>query len=266
MEHFGTELKKAREARGISLREMATRTKISVTALDALEREDVSRLPGGIFGRSFVRAYALDVGVDPDVAVSRFVDLLEKSEREAAERRRLAQPEITLDDRQFLARQHRAVVALRVAIAVLAGAVLALVFWQVKTAWSPFRGAAGVSSAAAAPVVDDTVAPETATVPAPPPAEQPLAGDGSRTAALVIDLDVSGECWLSVSLDGRVQTTRQYRAGENVRYEADQQVLLDVDNAGMVRLRINGKPARPLGAAGVHVRTRITRDNINEFF
>lgn len=83
MEHLGEELKSAREAAGLSMRELATRTKISVTALEALERNDFSRLPGGIFGRSFVRAYALEVGVDPDATVARFIDLLEQSEREA---------------------------------------------------------------------------------------------------------------------------------------------------------------------------------------
>jgi cytoskeletal protein RodZ len=70
MESLGAELKQAREARGVAMREMATRTKISVTALEALERDDFSRLPGGIFGRSFVRAYAMEVGLDPDAIVT----------------------------------------------------------------------------------------------------------------------------------------------------------------------------------------------------
>src|ERR671936_3006950 len=70
---FGTKMKRAREARGVSLRQIATATKISVAALEALERNDVSRLPGGIFSRAFVRSYAAEVGLDPDDTVQEFL-------------------------------------------------------------------------------------------------------------------------------------------------------------------------------------------------
>ena len=53
---FGTRLKHAREERGVSLRQIADSTKISVGFLEALERNDIGRLPGGIFSRSFVRS------------------------------------------------------------------------------------------------------------------------------------------------------------------------------------------------------------------
>ena len=48
---FGQMLREARERRGISLRQIANATKISVGVLEALERNDISKLPGGIFGR-----------------------------------------------------------------------------------------------------------------------------------------------------------------------------------------------------------------------
>jgi cytoskeleton protein RodZ len=70
---FGTFLRQAREQRGVSLQDLAVTTKISARVLEALERNDPSKLPGGIFSRSFVRAYAREVGVDPDVAVANFV-------------------------------------------------------------------------------------------------------------------------------------------------------------------------------------------------
>jgi cytoskeleton protein RodZ len=71
---FGARLRAVREARGISLREIAATTKISVMALEALERNDVSRLPGGLFSRAFVRAYAKEVGLDPEQTVREFVE------------------------------------------------------------------------------------------------------------------------------------------------------------------------------------------------
>ena len=70
---FGTRLKHAREERGVSLRQIADSTKISVGFLEALERNDIGRLPGGIFSHSFVRAYALEIGVDPEQTVRDFI-------------------------------------------------------------------------------------------------------------------------------------------------------------------------------------------------
>ena len=70
---FGSSLRLARERRGISLREIATRTKISIAALEALERNDIGKLPGGIFSRAFVRSYALEVGLDPEQMIQEFL-------------------------------------------------------------------------------------------------------------------------------------------------------------------------------------------------
>ena len=70
---FGSKMRRAREERGITLRHIAEVTKISVSALEALERNDISRLPGGIFSRAFVRSYALEIGLDPEQTVREFI-------------------------------------------------------------------------------------------------------------------------------------------------------------------------------------------------
>ena len=70
---FGAKLREARERRGIPLRQIANATKISVAVLEALERNDITRLPGGIFGRAFVRSYAVEVGLDPERTIQEFV-------------------------------------------------------------------------------------------------------------------------------------------------------------------------------------------------
>src|SRR4029453_3435222 len=70
---FGARLRDARERRGISLRQIANATKISVAVLEALERNDISKLPGGIFGRAFVRSYASEVGLDPEATIQDFI-------------------------------------------------------------------------------------------------------------------------------------------------------------------------------------------------
>ena len=61
---LGAELRLAREARGSTLADVAASTRISGWALAAIEREQFERLPGGIYSRGFVRAYADAVGLD----------------------------------------------------------------------------------------------------------------------------------------------------------------------------------------------------------
>ena len=70
---FGRSLREARERRGVSLRQIANATKIGMSALEALERNDISRLPGGIFSRGFVRSYAVEVGLDPEATIQEFI-------------------------------------------------------------------------------------------------------------------------------------------------------------------------------------------------
>jgi cytoskeletal protein RodZ len=66
-------MRHVREQRGVSLRQIAQSTKLSVGALEALERNDISRLPGGIFSRAFVRSYAAEIGADPEETVRDFL-------------------------------------------------------------------------------------------------------------------------------------------------------------------------------------------------
>ena len=66
---IGEQLRLAREGRGIPLREISDQTRISMHYLEAIESNDYKRLPGGIFNRSFVKAYAKYVGYDEKEAV-----------------------------------------------------------------------------------------------------------------------------------------------------------------------------------------------------
>src|SRR6516225_5924231 len=67
---FGERLRREREMRGISLNEIAESTKISRRHLESLENEDFDSLPGGVFNRGFVRAYARFVGINEEQAVA----------------------------------------------------------------------------------------------------------------------------------------------------------------------------------------------------
>lgn len=69
---LGGQLRAERERRGLALRAISDSTKVSLPLLEGLEADDISRWPGGIFRRAFVRSYAEAVGLDPDDVYRRF--------------------------------------------------------------------------------------------------------------------------------------------------------------------------------------------------
>ena len=116
---FGTRMKRSREERGVSLRQIADVTRISVVALEALERNEMSRLPGGIFSRGIVRSYALEVGLDPEQTVR---DFLASFPEDSVT---VGSPHVRRNDRDDRPRRGGAtVVAVLVAISALLGAIV----------------------------------------------------------------------------------------------------------------------------------------------
>jgi hypothetical protein len=80
---LGPYLRRERERRGMTLRTISESTKVSVALLEGLEADDVSRWPGGIFRRAFVRSYAQCVGLDPDEVVKKFEQQHQPAEPQA---------------------------------------------------------------------------------------------------------------------------------------------------------------------------------------
>ena len=81
----GSELRRARQARGLSLGEVAGVTKISHGLLCAIECNDFEHVPGGLFARGYLRAYAQVVGLDPQPIVERYRAEFEPPEPPEAE-------------------------------------------------------------------------------------------------------------------------------------------------------------------------------------
>lgn len=257
MSDFGTQLKQARENRGISLRQIATSTKISVVALEALERGDFSRLPGGIFSRAFVRSYALEVGLNPEEVVVQF--LVELAAALPAEDD-IPRPDVTDDDRAFLERQRKAGMALRIALAVLALLIIAsVVAWQMTRGAGPARTPATDNSASPAPAAAPPAPPvETGTPPATEPVP-PMAG------GLRIEITALDNCWLQATTDGVRVPARVLARGERQTLEAQREVVLSVGSAGAISWTINGRAARSLGRVGEVRSVTISSTNATGF-
>ena len=292
MSDFGARLKQAREERGVSLRQIAAVTKISVVALEALERNDLSRLPGGIFGRSFVRAYAIEIGLDPDQTLRDFRIEYEQHQQAAAVR---PVPEVTADDRAFLERQRRASRWLRgILAAVGLGLLATAIHWRIGSRApapppsQPTRNAAPAATGGVSTTGAQAEAPAKAAGPpvsSGAPASTPLseardAGAGTASVPLapasaaktapgadeiVVRLQVSGDCWVRAVVDGAVALEKIMAAGESQQLPPGQAVSLQVGNAGVVTWSINGRPGRELGKLGQIGSARITRATMSTY-
>jgi len=135
MSSFGELLKRERELRQISLREVSEATKINLRYLEMLERNDFRHLPGGVFNKGFVRAYAQYIGVDPEDMINAY--LLEERNQsvDAATgpqgdvlrgRRTLETPE---KDEESISRGRQRVVVVTVGALIVVAVVVLIVVW-----------------------------------------------------------------------------------------------------------------------------------------
>jgi len=246
MGSFGENLRRERDVRGVSLREVAEGTKISVRFLQALEEDRLDVLPGGLFPRAFVRQYALFLGLDPDKVATDFV-AAHGEQPVALERKLVPAPE--RGPRLSLGRVFLAAVA-----------VLAVVL-TFRHAREPERARlqAPLPTIPAAPAV----LPSDRVYPSPELAATAAANPGSGGDGLVLTMTAQQDCWVEVRADGATVVNRVLAEGESQRLEARGEIVLSVGNAGGLSIRVNDRPALPLGRAGeVRKNIVITRQNL----
>ena len=228
---FGARLRAARESRGIALRGIADATKISVRALEALERDDISQLPGGIFSRAFVRAYATEVGLDPEQTIADFITRFpDDFVTQGHPRTRALVDEVEREHR----RERRAFTPFRLAVVgiPLLAAVAYFVFAVPRSTPVPVTAVAEPAPAAVLPAV----APAALTRDTP----------GAAAARLVVAIEALRPCTVTVSADGGSAARVELVAGATQQYTAARELLVSVSDPSAVRWTINGAAARPL--------------------
>ncbi len=250
----GSQLRAAREAKQRSLRDIADTTKISVSSLEALEENDVARLPGGIYSRAFVRSYAAEVGLDPEQTLRDF--MAQVPAEGIAEGTKYDNRSHEHDVFQSQQRMARTVLEL-----VLVGVPMAALLL--------FFGTRGVPTGTGTPAEPATAGEP---VPAPPPrldppirADPPTPIEPVPLAPLTFMLSLRGDCWVSLRLDGESVLRRVMYAGERESYEADDEIILTVGDAGAFAFAINQQDGRSLGAAREVVTAHITLQNYRSY-
>src|SRR4051794_10198598 len=136
---IGEKLRLAREARGIALRDISEQTRISIRYLEAIETDDYQRLPGGIFNRSFVRAYAKFIGYDENNALEDYARTLRERGESDDEGSKMHHSLVYTDDGNALghSRFKTLVLAILILAALSAAVYFGLHFYQRKTGARP---------------------------------------------------------------------------------------------------------------------------------
>lgn len=275
MTEIGRELAEARERAGLSVEELSHRTKISVPTLLAIERNQMATLPGGLYARGLLRAYAREVGCDPEAIVSRFraevgenIDPLQLLDRTApvtnASRvvERLHSADIDAADRRRAFRN----TTLFLLVLLLGGSyyfagnrinqwAAPLAHWAVRSA-RPV--AANVAESLTPPASAEPKPVGTTSVQPEPPTDVQASG-------LRLEIQPRDSCWLSATADGQRVIYRLLNAGERTQVDAKESVDLRIGDPAACAFTINGAAAHAPGAAGQAVNVHLTPQNYREF-
>ena len=279
-EPFGKLLLDARVARGMTLVQVSAFTKISVSKLQAIERDDIESLPGGIFTRGFVRSYAETVGLDPQ-------DTLAQFEARFPDESSVATLHATIAGRaneEFVRRQRTAK-----SVVWLALLAVPLVVWLLRVVL-PVNIEPSVPAGTAA--ADGELGTEagfelppgsqTAQEPAsPPPVEaepasprpvdsaalraNPSSAAAAVSGRLTMEINTTADCWVRASADGETVVSRLFRAGEREVIVAEEAIDLRVGDAAAFAFTINQRSGRSLGGSGDVVDIRVTESNYLSF-
>lgn len=250
---IGATLRAARERRGLSVRQIANTTRISTTFLEALERNDISRLPGGIFSRAFVRSYAVEVGLDPEQTIAEFLAQFPVEAVTAGHP--TAQP---VEDRDAFNSDQRMATTFGL-LAVVSVPLVLLLLYVVSTRSSRDAATAPGTSA----VLELTTSAEAATTGARDIELE--ARVSPQPGPLLVALLASARCWVAIDVDGRRVLERELQAGERELFDVADSLTINAGNAGALRVTLNGLEMRSLGASGEVVSFSISPANFRDF-
>ena len=277
MTGFGEKMRREREMRGVSLEEISGSTKIGSRSLKALEEEDFEKLPGGIFNKGFVRAYARFLGLDEEQAVTDFEAAWRDYE---ADRRPVLDIQAESQEAEAEASSNRLLtIALIVLLVIVAAGAVKFFWWkraestsqastpQSQETSSPPASNGGSSAASPSnPISEpapssktnsglaesngskDATEPSAKAIPSPAPTPRPSATDSSSNSssassnsAILLEVTAHEDSWLSVSADGKSLGQGILSAQKRRTIRANKEVRLRVGNVAGVEVSFNGK-------------------------
>jgi len=278
MNSIGETLRRERIRQGFDIPQIATRTKIGLHLIEAIEADQFDHLPGGVFARSFVRQYARLLGLDEEELVRQFNQQFEAPASAVplpeSSHSTLHFPQVPpLEDFRQRFGSDSSLRALRwVVVAILACAGV-YTHWQnreravvkiepiAKAERPPAQAAAPVSVPANDAVPSPPAKPEfrpaeiseSGAIHVPPAPVQPSVLPGqppANTALMQVAFTATEPVWVSVRSDGARAYSGTLEGRQSREFGASKKMTVLTGNAGALEISLNGKPVGPLGPRG----------------
>ena len=246
---IGGRLRRARMERDLSLSDLAARTKLAIHVLQAIERNQFDRLPGGMFRKAYVRMIAVEVGLDPEEMAAGYCARFEPSPT----------PPLVADGNAT--RQAKWVEQLTPSPKRSIATLLALA--APAAAWFMLQRGPARSDALTSDGADAAAAPLTAIT--------LLHTNGARdeVASMIdmpnpplrIEIAAVGWCWITADTDGTRAIYRLVEPGERVVLEGRELIAVRLGDAGSVMVSINDGAPRSFGGRGEVINLAVTPEN-----
>lgn len=251
---LGEKLRQAREERGISISEVAEQTRISSLYLKAIEDDNYKPLPGGIFNKGFVKAYAKYVGMDEQEALRDYARLVSQAEEGEEDLQPKYRPEVLTDDRSASSMAPTIVFA-GIILALMTGGILFVVNYIQNQGDAPAGSNNSANGNVNAAATNSATNPDSAPTPVP---------NEIRVEFTALSERVS----VSSTVDGTVGYD-DVEPGAPKTYAGQQAVRIRYYRgfADKVRISLNGKQITPPAPpARGNIEFEINRDNISRIF
>ncbi len=289
MESFGAYLRQLREEKGVSMEEIASRTKINLKYLKALEEDDLGKIPNEVFAKGFIRSYARCLALEEHEVLTRFEELAASYYHQKVEQIRTEQQKE--DQQKELVKRKQMLMQWGTGLAVLVIAVGLFIQNAVEhrrrqmpgTAETKIQGPesseqpTGIQTLnppkdqSEEPLTPADQSAETSPVPLTMNPPRPALSVNPQAASapqippktpqkpslpdpLTLKIEAVERSWVLVKIDDSVTKEVILNPGEKADWTAHKQFRLSLENAGGIKVEFNGKLLDPLGPRGVVVK------------
>lgn len=264
-EETGPDLKKVRESKGLTLKDLFKSTRIRISILEAIENEEFHLLPESVYTRTFVKTYAKAIGVDSKKILSRYDEYLEqhKSSREKTDKSKSCLSEFY--------NSHRSLPGWILTGLFIVVIIIFLLYPKHKTenvkkeVADESKTQVVVKEAEPQPAVVEKQAEELKTEieeESSVSQEEIIADKQSDVveAAYKMTVEANELVWLNITVDNKPPQEVLLRPGEKIYKEASKGFIIDIGNAGGVNLTFQGESLGSLGKHGQVIHLVLPKD------
>lgn len=291
MPTLGEELRRKREERGITLAEISESTRIGTRFLKAIETDNFATLPGGIFTRSFIRAYAKQVGMNEDEAIGLYQQQVtgltdephdaisvtpQVSKSQPPLAKALPSPDLKprrsdpVSFRQAPARTNWSTIVIGTGILLFVVVIVLGIVKQLNRARTETAPAVAAQKNEPSKAVPQQIPPQTVqTTPAQPSQPDPSqAAPAPSGDVLIVKLEAAtGDAWIRYQVDDAKPTILVLKQGQTTDIPpAQSQVTLSYGNRTTLKMKINNREANfPADTPKFSSRVVISRNNLQTY-